>query len=669
MSAKYYTILTETGKSKVANAAALGRQIKLTHIAVGDGDGSEYDPIESQTALKKENHRSPISNLGTDAQNPNWIVAEGLIPVDVGGWFVREVGIFDEDGDLFAIGKYPETYKPTLAEGTGRDLYIRFIMVVSNTGTIDLKIDPTVAIATRDWTSEQITLHVDASKKQLREEINRLGDTVLNRINIRKGGTPWGTNVVNILGDSISHGANVEDISNDSWVGISRKLLNLQYGSTNHGFVTICDKMTNSHGTFQEIHKLTKTGNWSSISGPSASHLMNGYAYVSSTSGDSLVLEVPTISKEFRIWYERRMDGGSFKLYVNDELVTTMDTASPDSSGEGGFYWTGSHVLKDSGHGKCTIKMEVVGDGAVSIMGVSYLDQWEQFQVNNFSQSGRKARDLSESVIKNAVVGANAVIFALGHNDQSLSGSEKDSTIANLELLAEKCIQYGTKLYILDFCWSRDYSNYVRAKLKEISETVPRSTYLNFAEYFKIDGSTVGSSELIDSIKFLSDGSHPTKFGHQVIAETLATAMSLSFTSKKAGEMFSPVWEPIDEWLSQSFKNTFENARYITACRRNGNDLAVRIYFDYGDDTSVAIPAGQHELFKLPAKYFVPYTSTIPVAASALATMDPTKQCYLTVHSGANSMVKYSVPDGNLSNRTAIQFTIPINWDLTFDMY
>lgn len=151
MSAKYYTILTETGKSKVANAAALGRQIKLTQIAVGDGGGSEYDPIESQVELKGENYRSPISNLGTDAQNPNWVIAEGMIPVDVGGWFVREVGLFDEDGDLFAIGKYPETYKPTLAEGTGRDLYIRFIMVVSNTDTIDMKIDPTVAIATRGW--------------------------------------------------------------------------------------------------------------------------------------------------------------------------------------------------------------------------------------------------------------------------------------------------------------------------------------------------------------------------------------------------------------------------------------------------------------------------------------------------------------------------------------
>ncbi|MGY5706807.1 phage tail protein [Vibrio antiquarius] len=151
MAAKYYTILTEVGKTKVANAAALGRQIKLTQLAVGDGNGSEYDPVESQTSLKQETYRTPISHLGTDAQNPNWVIAEGMIPVDVGGWFVREVGLFDEDGDLFAIGKYPETYKPTLAEGTGRDLYIRFIMVVSNTTAIDLKIDPTVAIATRGW--------------------------------------------------------------------------------------------------------------------------------------------------------------------------------------------------------------------------------------------------------------------------------------------------------------------------------------------------------------------------------------------------------------------------------------------------------------------------------------------------------------------------------------
>lgn len=154
MAAKYYTILTDIGKAKLANAAALGRQINLTHIAVGDGNGTEYDPVESQTELKNENYRTPISHLGTDAQNPNWVIAEGMIPVDTGGWFVREVGVYDEDGDLFAVGKYPETYKPTLAEGTGRDLYVRFIMVVSNTETINLKIDPTVAIATRGFVEE-----------------------------------------------------------------------------------------------------------------------------------------------------------------------------------------------------------------------------------------------------------------------------------------------------------------------------------------------------------------------------------------------------------------------------------------------------------------------------------------------------------------------------------
>lgn len=162
MSAKYYTILTETGKTKVANAAALGREIKLTHLAIGDGNGAEYDPVESQAVLKNENYRAPISNLNVDAQNPNWVVAEGMIPVDVGGWFVREVGIYDEDGDMFAIGKYPETYKPTLSEGTGRDLYIRFIMVVSNAESIDLKIDPTVAIATRNYVNESIKNLVDA---------------------------------------------------------------------------------------------------------------------------------------------------------------------------------------------------------------------------------------------------------------------------------------------------------------------------------------------------------------------------------------------------------------------------------------------------------------------------------------------------------------------------
>lgn len=196
MAAKYYTILTEVGKTKVANAAALGRQIKLTQLAVGDGNGSEYDPIESQTSLKQETYRTPISHLGTDAQNPNWVIAEGMIPVDVGGWFVREVGLFDEDGDLFAIGKYPETYKPTLAEGTGRDLYIRFIMVVSNTETIDLKIDPTVAIATREFVAEEIGRRTDLVFSSVQEMLgsNLIGER-LHSFSVGEqcstGGTVW----------------------------------------------------------------------------------------------------------------------------------------------------------------------------------------------------------------------------------------------------------------------------------------------------------------------------------------------------------------------------------------------------------------------------------------------------------------------------------------------
>ena len=682
MSAKYYTILTETGKSKIANAAALGRQIQLTHIAVGDGNGSEYDPVESQAELKKENYRSPISNLGSDAKNPNWVVAEGLVPVDVGSWFVREVGIFDEDGDLFAIGKYPETYKPTLAEGTGRDLYIRFIMVVSNTDTVDLKIDPTVAIATRDWTSEQITLHVNATKEQitlyvdetkeqLQDEMKHLGDVVLNRINSRRGGNAWGAKVINILGDSISHGANVPDVPNDSWVGITRKLLNLEFGATNHGFVPIVDKMGSGENIYQEIHKVTRNGNWGGISGPAASHLMSGYAFASGNTGDTLEIEVPTIADRFTVWYDRKVGGGSFRVYVNDTDVGTLTTSSPDESGEGGFYWhNGSSLkLKDDGTGKCTIRLEVIGNGIVTIMGLSYLDDVNEFQVNNFSQSGRKVRDLSDDVLNRAVIGAQAVVFALGHNDQYLTGSEKEQTLTNLQLLADKCKQHETKLYILDFCWHKDYSNYVREKLKEISKTVPRCTYINFADYFKIDGSTVSTSTTINQLQFLSDGSHPTEMGHQIIAETLAKSMGLSFNSKRAANMFYQVWRPIDNWLDPLFKNKFDASRYVTACRRNGNALHVRIYTKYTDDPSTEIPSGSHELFRLPAEYFVPYSNVELIADSAKSNLDSAKLCYLTLSSGYNAKVAINMVPNNKMNNIIKQFSIPLNCDNEFDMY
>lgn len=149
MPEQFYTILTKVGMAKISNAYTLGNKVNFKTLAIGDGGGSYYDPVDTQNNLKNEVWRGNINSITTDKNNPNWIVIEIAIPSMEGGFMIREAGIFDTDGDLIAIGKYPETYKPVAAQGSSKDLYLKMILEVSNSSVVNLKIDPSVVIATK----------------------------------------------------------------------------------------------------------------------------------------------------------------------------------------------------------------------------------------------------------------------------------------------------------------------------------------------------------------------------------------------------------------------------------------------------------------------------------------------------------------------------------------
>ncbi|ARC84545.1 phage tail-collar fiber family protein [Clostridium argentinense CDC 2741] len=149
MAEQFYSILTSIGKAKIANANALGNKLNLTTLVLGDGNGKYYNPTENQEAIVNEVWKGNISSITTDSKNPNWIVIETIIAGNVGGFFIREVGIFDDEGSLIAIGKYPETYKPVISDGSTKDLIIRMILEVSNSANVTLKIDPAIIMATK----------------------------------------------------------------------------------------------------------------------------------------------------------------------------------------------------------------------------------------------------------------------------------------------------------------------------------------------------------------------------------------------------------------------------------------------------------------------------------------------------------------------------------------
>ncbi|KAB7696999.1 phage tail protein [Plesiomonas shigelloides] len=156
MAAKYFAILTNLGAAKLANATALGTQLEITHMAVGDGGGDLPIPNPAQTALISERRRAAINLLTIDPLNNSQIISEQVIPEDVGGWWIREVGLFDKDGSLVAIANCPETYKPQLQEGSGRTQTIRVILIVSSTQSVSLKIDPSVVLATRKYVDDNV---------------------------------------------------------------------------------------------------------------------------------------------------------------------------------------------------------------------------------------------------------------------------------------------------------------------------------------------------------------------------------------------------------------------------------------------------------------------------------------------------------------------------------
>lgn len=154
----FFTILTSIGQAKIANAIALGQQIAVTEMALGDGNGNPTNPVQSQTALVREVYRAQLNQLSTDPANPNYVIAELVVPSEEGGWTVHEVGLYDEDDDLIAVGNFPATYKPELAEGASRDLVVRIIIEVSNASAIELKIDPSIVLASRQWVASQFLL-------------------------------------------------------------------------------------------------------------------------------------------------------------------------------------------------------------------------------------------------------------------------------------------------------------------------------------------------------------------------------------------------------------------------------------------------------------------------------------------------------------------------------
>jgi len=152
----YYTLLTAVGASAMANGAAHGTPVVLTQIALGDGGGSVPSPTKDTTALVNEVYRADINSITQDPVNSSWFIVELVIPPEVGGFTIREFRIDDADGNAIYVGNCAAETKPILPDGMTRDSIYRLIVETSNSATINLSVDPTIAIATHDYVQGEL---------------------------------------------------------------------------------------------------------------------------------------------------------------------------------------------------------------------------------------------------------------------------------------------------------------------------------------------------------------------------------------------------------------------------------------------------------------------------------------------------------------------------------
>lgn len=153
---QFFAILTNVGVAKQAKADALGTPWKITQMGVGDANGTDPQPSATQTTLINERRRAPLNQLKVDPANAAIIIAEQVIPEDVGGWWIREIGLYDADNDLVAVANCAPSFKPLLVQGSGRTQVVRMNMIVSNSSNVELKIDPSVVLATRAYVDAKV---------------------------------------------------------------------------------------------------------------------------------------------------------------------------------------------------------------------------------------------------------------------------------------------------------------------------------------------------------------------------------------------------------------------------------------------------------------------------------------------------------------------------------
>jgi len=416
---------------------------------------------------------------------------------------------------------------------------------------------------------------VEESLKAL--ESSRRGKS-LSRINTEKPPSPWGlSSPINILGDSISHGAFAGQLYYNGWTRIFGRMASNDLGGLSYqGYVPITALGSGATDS-RDIHGVNFIGTWtaqdSSLSANGAA-AYNGHTFQTVTQNDRINSTIPTFQSQALVWYLQQPGGGELTISDNTGVLAVIATDGPLSPKAFAV------ALVDDGQGSAFLQAQKTDATAlpVDVMGFGYIQDVNTPVVHNFSQSGRRLRYVDEQVISDCANNAAMLVLALGHNDQvdvdvDPGGAYAAAFTQRIEWVIQYCKANNTFLVVPDFCWTTGNDSFTRSELQRAAKETG-GTYIPFPNLIKPDGSAPDSSYLTSTINMWVDGSHPNVKGNKWIAETLAEWLGLSITSKKEAISKADYWMPMA--LPAGTSNSFTSPDSVSAYRINGSELNVR---------------------------------------------------------------------------------------------
>lgn len=390
-----------------------------------------------------------------------------------------------------------------------------------------------------------------------------------------------------ILGDSICHGAFAGNLYSHGITRLLARALNGEFGTSSYGFTPMLALGVGQPYESRDIHDVSfiNVGSgWVGQSGADGAEFLNGFAFRSTAAGNKISYSLPSFQRRAVIHHANQAGGGTFTIKVNGAVVATVNTGSNSDK-----FAATEVAANDNQYGGVTIEVETTNTLPVDICGISYFSSVIEPVLQNMSESGRRARYVSTTVINEVCAQSSTVIFALGQNDYAETDpAYRSATIAVIDALIAASNANGCQMVVPDFCWTAGgTSNWFRLQLKRLAVETS-GIYIPFPDLLRQpSGAQPDANYLVNTLGMWVDGSHPNVTGCQWVFETIAKGMGLSCSSKREALTLHDYWMPLPLKSSVGIENAVLTTQ--SACKRTPSGVAVRLYVEAAPSGEVPI--------------------------------------------------------------------------------